>query len=144
MTMTDLMPITVSVLVRATPERAWQAFTSPAAVTQWNFASPDWHCPRAENDLRPGGAFTYRMEARDGSFGFDLEGRFLEVAAPTRLRYTLGDDRPVDVQFVAEGDGTRVTQTFAPEGTHSLEQQREGWQAILENYGRYVESSPGA
>jgi uncharacterized protein YndB with AHSA1/START domain len=141
--MPALPPITVAVSVHASPERAWAAFTDPAAVTQWNFASADWHCPRARNDLRAGGAFSYRMEARDGSFGFDLEGTFRELSPPTHLRYSLGEDREVVVQFTPEGDATRVTQTFTPEGTHTLEQQREGWQAILDNYKRHVERTAG-
>lgn len=139
--MTNPPPVTVSVLVRATPEEAWEAFTNPESVTAWNFASPEWHCPRAVSDLRDGGAFCYRMEAHDGSFGFDFEGRFLKVSPPTELRYSLGPDREVVVQFTPEGPQTLVSQSFTPEATHSLEQQRAGWQAILENYKTYVEGT---
>ncbi len=141
--MTPSSPITVAVLVHASPERAWQAFTEPASITAWNFASPDWHCPRAENDLREGGAFRYRMEARDGSFGFEFEGRFLQVSPPTALRYSLGPDREVTVRFEREGDWTRVSQSVTPEATHTLEQQRAGWQAILDNYKRFAERPAG-
>lgn len=141
--MTILPPVTVSVLVNAAPERAWKAFTSPEAITEWNFASPDWHCPRAKSDLHEGGAFCYRMEARDGSFGFDFEGRFLKVSPPMELRYSLGKEREVVVQITREGGQTRVSQSFAPESTHSLEQQRAGWQSILDNYKKYVEAAKG-
>lgn len=136
-------PITVSVSVRASPRRAWEMFTDPSSVTEWNFASPDWHCPRAENELREGGKFRYRMEARDGSFGFDFEGTFLELSPPTRLRYSLGENREVVVQFTGQGERTLVTESFTPEPTHSLEQQRSGWQSILENYKRHVEAAAG-
>ena len=139
--MTRQSPITVSVLIHATPERAWKAFTDPKAITEWNVASPDWLCPRAENELRDGGAFCYRMEARDGSLGFDFEGRFLQVSVPNKLHYSLGPDREVIVQFTEEGGRTRVSQSFTPEGTHPLEQQKAGWQAILDNYAKYVEAT---
>ncbi len=135
------LPVTVAVLVHATPERAWKAFTSPTSITEWNFASTDWHCPRADNELREGGAFCYRMEARDGSFGFDFEGKFLRVSPPTKLHYSLGPDREVVVQFAQEGEQTRVSQLFTPEATHSIEQQRAGWQSILDNYKKYVEAT---
>ena len=136
-------PITVAVSVRASPERAWKAFTSPTSVTEWNFASADWHCPRAQNDLKEGGSLCYRMEARDGSFGFDFEGKFLELSQPSRLRYSLGEDREVTVTFSQEGEGTLVSQSFTPEPTHSLEQQRAGWQSILDNYKKHVEAAAG-
>jgi uncharacterized protein YndB with AHSA1/START domain len=118
-------------------------FTDPASVTEWNFASPDWHCPRARSELREGGAFCYRMEARDGSFGFDFEGAFLEFSPLTRIRYSLGESREVLVSFVDRGGRTLVTQSVTPEPTHSLEQQRSGWQSILENYKKHVEAAAG-
>jgi uncharacterized protein YndB with AHSA1/START domain len=139
--MSDLLPVTVVVVVHASAERAWEAFTNPTSILQWNFASADWHCPQAQNDLRDGGAFSYRMEARDGSFGFDFEGAFLEVTPPTRLRYSLGPEREVLVEFAPEGEQTRVSQTFTPEATHPVEQQRAGWQAILDNFKAHVESA---
>jgi uncharacterized protein YndB with AHSA1/START domain len=141
--MTSPPDITVTVSVRATAEQAWQAFTNPDSIRAWNFASPDWHCPQARNELRDGGAFCYRMEARDGSFGFDFEGVFLEVSAPTRLRYGLGPEREVLVVFSPEGDRIRVSQSFTPEPTHDLEQQRAGWQSILDHYRRHVEAVAG-
>ncbi len=139
--MSSLDPIMVSVSVQATPKRAWEMFTDPTSVTEWNFASPDWHCPRAQSELRKGGNFCYRMEARDGSFGFDFEGTFLEFSPPSHLRYSLGENREVVVRFVDQGERTLVTQSFTPEPTHSLEQQRAGWQSILENYKQHVEAA---
>jgi uncharacterized protein YndB with AHSA1/START domain len=139
--MTNLPQVTVSVLVRATPERAWKAFTTPESITQWNFASADWHCPHAESELREGGAFRFRMEARDGSFGFDFEGRFRKVSPASELHYSLGPDREVVVQLTHAGEQTQVSQTFTPEETHSLEQQRAGWQSILDNYKKYVNAT---
>ena len=141
--MSALDPITVSVSVQASPRRAWEMFTDPASVTEWNFASPDWHCPHAESELREGGKFRYRMEARDGSFGFDFEGTFLEFSPPTRLRYSLGENREVVVRFVDQGERILVTESFTPEPAHSLEQQRSGWQSILENYKQHVEAAAG-
>ena len=142
--MTALPPVTVAVSVQASPERAWQAFTNPTSVTEWNFASADWHCPRAQNDLREGGTFCYRMEARDGSVGFDFEGTFLELSPAATLRYSLGEGREVVVQFTRDGEQTLVSQSFTPDPTHSLEQQKAGWQSILENYKRHVEATAGA
>lgn len=134
-------PITVSVLVHTTAERAWDAFTNPTAITQWNFASAEWHCPKAQNELTVGGTFSYRMEARDGSFGFDFAGTFIALTPAKHLRFSMGEDREVDVTFEAEGAGTRVSQSFTPEATHSLEEQRSGWQAIMDNYKAYAESA---
>ena len=135
--------VTVEVMVNASPERAWEAFTSPMSIVGWNFASPDWHCPQATNELRSGGAFCYRMEARDGSFGFDFEGKFLEVSPARLLRYSLGPDREVTVLFKREGKQTLVSQSFTPEEAHTLEQQKAGWQAILDNYKNFVHSQAG-
>ncbi|WP_082516712.1 SRPBCC domain-containing protein [Acidovorax sp. Leaf78] len=133
-------PLTVSVEVGCDAQRAWQAFISPAAITAWNFASPEWCCPRAENDLRVGGAFSYRMEAKDGSMGFDFAGTFTELVPHRRLRYALGDSREVVVEFIdLPGGRTEVRQSFTPDTTFPPEQQRAGWQAILENYKKFVE-----
>lgn len=136
----NLAPITVSVELAADAQRAWQAFVSPAAIAAWNFAGPEWCCPRAENDLRVGGAFSYRMEAKDGSMGFDFAGTFTEIVPHRRLRYSLGDQREVLVEFIDLPAGrTEVRQTFTPDGTFPPEQQRAGWQAILDNYKNFVE-----
>jgi uncharacterized protein YndB with AHSA1/START domain len=141
--MSSVEPVTVSVSLRTHPERAWTMFTDPTSVTEWNFALPSWHCPQARSELREGGRFCYRMEARDGSFGFDFEGTFLEVCPPMRLRYSLGAEREVLVQFVHQGERTLVMQTFTPDAMHSVDQQRVGWQSILDNYQRFVEAAAG-
>jgi uncharacterized protein YndB with AHSA1/START domain len=135
----DLSPITVSVLVNSPLARAWAVFTDPAHIVAWNFASDDWCCPRAANDLRVGGEFNNRMEAKDGSMGFDMAGTY-DVVEPLRaIGFTFGDRR-ADIVFTAEGERTRVTETFIPEGTFPREMQQGGWQAILDNYKRRAES----
>jgi len=138
--MTTLAPITVSVEVPGTVEQAWIAFTNTSAIQAWNFASPDWHCPGASNDLKPGGSFCYRMEARDGSMGFDYEGTFKEVSPYRRLSFALGPEREVLVEFLSRGSATEVRQSFTPDTEVSIEQQRAGWQAIMDNYRTYVAS----
>lgn len=135
----DLSPITVEVLVRAPLSRAWQVFTDPAHVVHWNFASPDWHCPRAEADLRVGGVFRNRMEAKDGSMGFDMEGTYDRLEHERHIGFRFGDRR-ADVVFEAVGDQTRVSETFVPEGDFPRELQQAGWQAILDNFRRRAES----
>ncbi len=137
--MQDPSPITVRVTVSADARRAWHVFTDPRLVTQWNFASDDWSCPAAEADLRAGGAFRFRMAARDGSTAFDFEGRYLEVAPVERLKYLLSDGREVVVEFTAVAGGTEVVETFAPDPGASRELQRSGWQAILDNFRALVE-----
>jgi len=136
-------PITVEVLVNAAPEAAWKAFTDPAAIVRWNFAHPSWHCPTAENDLQVGGKFSYRMAARDGSFAFDYAGIYSALEAPRVLEFTLGDligeGRQVKVEFRPEAGGTRVVETFDAENQNSLDQQRQGWQAILDNFRAVAE-----
>lgn len=138
--MSPLEPITVSVEVSCDPATAFAAFTEPASVMAWNFASPDWHCPHATNDVRVGGAFCYRREARDGSMGFDFEGTFLDVEPGALLRFGLGPERVVTVEFTPVVGGTAVRETFTPEDEHPLEMQRAGWQAILDNYRAHAES----
>ena len=132
------MPITVSITTHAPLAKVWQAYTTPADIVQWNAASDDWHTTRAEVDLRPGGRFCSRMEAKDGSFGFDFEGSYTEVVEHRLIGYAFGD-RSAQVRFVEVDGHTRVTVTFDPEDSHSLEQQQEGWQAILENFKKHVE-----
>lgn len=133
--------ISVSAVVNAPIERVWDAFTQPEHIKAWNFASEDWHCPEATNDLRVGGAFSYRMAARDESMAFDFGGVYTDVLKHKRIAYTIGDGRTVDVQFKALNDTqTEVTERFELEGTHSEDQQREGWQAILNEFKRHAES----
>jgi uncharacterized protein YndB with AHSA1/START domain len=133
--------ITVQSNVKAPVEKVWQFWTLPEHITKWNNASDDWHTPRATNDLRTGGSFTARMEAKDGSFGFDFGGVYDEVKQHEIIAYTIGDGRKVKVIFSPEGDGTKVVETFDAEGTHSIEMQRDGWQAILDNFKKYAESN---
>ena len=134
--MTDT--ITVETRVPASPRSAWSAYTAPEAITCWNQATPEWHCPSAEVDLREGGRHSARMEARDGSMGFDLAGTYEEVDAPRALTLRLDDGRRARTTFEAEGGGTRVRTVFDPEGAHPVEMQRDGWQAILDSYAAFV------
>lgn len=131
--------ITVEVLVDAGLEDAWNAFVEPEAVMEWNFATSEWHCPRAVNELRVGGTFDYRMEAVDGSAGFDFGGRYTDVRPKEGFRYTMGDGREVSTHFEPSGAGTRVRTIFEAEDGYTPERQQAGWQAILDNYKRYVE-----
>lgn len=132
--------ITVENIINAPVEKVWEYWTSPQHIMQWNNASPDWHTPRAENDLRTGGSFLSRMEARDGSMGFDFGGIYDEVRPLEYIAYTLGDQRKVKISFSAENGGTRVTESFDAENVHSAEMQRAGWQSILDNFKRYTET----
>jgi uncharacterized protein YndB with AHSA1/START domain len=131
--------ITVETIVRAPVADVWKAYTSPTDIVKWNAASDDWHTTTSNVDLRVGGAFSSRMEAKDGSFGFDFAGIYTEVIPNQRLAYSFGE-RIATIEFVAVAEGVRVTVSFDAESTHSTEQQRGGWQAILDNFQRYVES----
>jgi uncharacterized protein YndB with AHSA1/START domain len=133
------MIITIDVTVNASVEAAWEAWTTPDQITRWNFASDDWSCPRAELDLRAGGKFKYRMEAKDGSIGFDFEGVFTVVIPNQKLEYSLGDDRKVTVDFIPEAGATRIVESFQAEDAHSGEAQRQGWLAILHNFKKLVD-----
>lgn len=131
--------ITVEVLVNAPIEKIWQFWTKPEHITKWNTASEDWHTTRAENDLKTSGKFLFRMEAKDGSFGFDFEGIYTDVKTNVKISYTLLDDRKVDVTFSSTEKGVQITETFEAENVNSLELQKFGWQAILNNFKTYVE-----
>jgi uncharacterized protein YndB with AHSA1/START domain len=135
-----MQQITIERLVRAPMERVWSAWTTPADITQWNAASDDWHTTRASVDLREGGSFSSRMEARDGSMGFDFEGTYTRVQPHELLECALGD-RMLRVEFIPGADGVTVRETFDAEPTFSIEQQRSGWQAILDNFARHVEGA---
>lgn len=135
------MQVTVDVTVNAPIETIWRAYTTPADIVQWNAASPDWHTPRAEVDLRAGGAFLFRMEARDGSVGFDFAGTYTRVEPHRRIEYAFGDRTATITFSEAPGGGITVRVIFDAEHVHPVEQQRQGWQAILDNFARYVESS---
>lgn len=133
------MKITVETTVRAPIDAVWHAYSNPEDIVHWNAASDDWHTTRSAVDLRPGGRFSSRMEARDGSFGFDFEGTYTRVEANRLIEYELGD-RKARVEFEDTPSGVRVRVSFDPEASHSIEQQRDGWQAILDRFQRYVES----
>lgn len=133
------MKITVEARIAAPVEKIWNAYVSPEAITQWNAASDDWHTPTATLDLRPGGAFCYRMEARDGSIGFNFEGTFTGIVPNERIEYTFGD-RTAQVEFCPGDSDVQVRVTFDPENEFPVEAQRHGWQSILNNFKRYVES----
>lgn len=133
------MKITVQTLVKAPMADVWQAYVMPADIMQWNAASDDWHTPHAEVDLRVGGRFLARMEARDGSMGFDFEGVYTRITEHRDIAYRFGD-REAEVVFAEEAGGVRVKVTFDAEDTHTIQQQSEGWQAILDNFAKHVES----
>jgi len=133
--------VTVQNTVNAPVEKVWEYWTKPEHITKWNFASDDWHSPRAENDLRAGGKFVSRMEAKDGSFGFDFGGTYDEVEPNKYIEYTIGDGRKVKVNFTAKGDTTEVVESFEAENTNPVEMQKGGWQAILDNFKKYTETN---
>jgi uncharacterized protein YndB with AHSA1/START domain len=132
--------ITVSAEVQGELEKVWNAWTSPAHIVHWNFADDSWHAPAAVNDLRVGGKFSYRMEAKDGSVGFDFSGVYLEIIEHVLIAYTMDDGRKARVSFEALGDSTVVTEVFEPETMNAPELQQTGWQMILDNFKRHAES----
>lgn len=134
------MKITVATTVAAPVEAVWRAYTTPADIVRWNAASDDWQTTAATVDLRPGGAFSSRMEAKDGSAGFDFAGTYTEVVAHERIGYTFGD-RTAVVTFAPAPDGTTVTVSFDAETANPVELQRQGWQAILDAFARHVEAT---
>jgi uncharacterized protein YndB with AHSA1/START domain len=131
------MKISVSVEINAPIAKAWDAYVSPEAINQWNFASDDWQCRDARVDLRVGGSFSSHMEAKDGSFGFDFEGTYTNIIEHKLLEYSFGD-RTARVVFEQVGEDSRVTVEFDTEDENSVDMQREGWQSILNNYAKYV------
>ena len=133
--------ITVKSTILKPVSQVWEFFTKPEHITHWNFATPEWKCPSAKSDLRPGGHFSYRMEAKDGSFGFDYEGVFDEVIPENKLSYHLDDGRKVEVFFnKIDETTTEVAEVFEPEASNSLEMQRDGWNKILHNFEKYAEN----
>ena len=138
---TDKTRITVEALVDAPAERVWEFWNGPEHITKWCSATEEWHTPRSENDVRVGGKFSSRMEAKDGSMGFDFAGVYDEVRPNERLAYTMGDDRKVEISFTKQGDATQVTETFDAEETNPVEMQQGGWQAILNNFKKYAEEN---
>jgi uncharacterized protein YndB with AHSA1/START domain len=135
------MKIKIEATIAADPKAVWQIWTQPEHITKWNFASPEWHCPSASNDLRKGGKFVSRMEAKDGSFGFDFEGTYDEVIDQRKISYVMSDGRKVVTDFEKVGNQTKVSTVFDAEDENSAEMQKNGWQAILNNFKNYVERS---
>ncbi len=131
--------IRITTDVNASIEKVWDFYTNPQHITQWNFASADWCCPRASSDLRTGGVFSSRMESRDGKYGFDFEGVYDEVVDKKSIKYTFGGRR-AQVIFEDLADHVTVTVEFEPEHENSLQMQRDGWQSILNNFKSYVET----
>jgi uncharacterized protein YndB with AHSA1/START domain len=133
------MRISVEVTISAPVAEVWRAYTTPGDIIQWNAASDDWHTTTATVDLRAGGSFSSRMEARDGSMGFDFAGTYTRIITHQLIEYSFGD-RMAQVEFAAGPDSVKVTVSFDGESTHSEQQQRDGWQAILNNFKRHVEA----
>lgn len=133
--------ITIKAIVNATPEKVWSFWTEPKHIVKWNAASDDWHTTKAENDLRVGGKFSSRMEAKDGSFGFDFGGTYTTVEPNTHIAYTLDDERKVTIDFKQKSDTVQITETFEAESENPMEMQRGGWQAILDNFKKYTEEN---
>ena len=136
----DPVTITVETVVHSPVEKVWEYWTEPEHIKQWNNASDDWHTPFAENDLKVGGKFVSRMEAKDGSFGFDFSGVYDEVSVNESIAYTIGDGRKVKIVFIRQENDTRIIESFEAEETNTIEMQQAGWQAILDNFKKYAES----
>jgi uncharacterized protein YndB with AHSA1/START domain len=135
------MKITVETLVRAKLNKVWDAWNNPADIKQWNSAQADWHTTKSTVDLREGGKFESRMEAKDGSEGFDFEGTYTRIVPNKAIQFRMSDGREVDVEFVESAGGVLVKETFDAETENTPELQRQGWQAILDNFGRHVEAT---
>ena len=138
---TNATKITVESTIQAPVEKVWKLWSAPEHITQWCNASDDWHVPKAENDLRTGGRFSTRMEAKDGSFGFDFGGVYDQVKTNELIEYTLGDNRKVVIRFTANGNETSVVETFDAENENPVDMQQAGWQAILNNFKKYTEAN---
>lgn len=135
----NTVKIKVSETISADSQKVWDYWTAPEHITKWNFASDDWHCPNADNDLRVGGKYRARMEAKDGSSGFDFEAVYDKVIDQKIIAYTMTDGRQAITNFENLGDQTKVTTTFDAETENPIDMQKDGWQAILHNFKKYVE-----
>lgn len=133
--------ITVQALVAANRQKVWDYYTKPEHITQWNYAIETWHCPTASNDIRVGGKYLARMEAKDGSYGFDFEATYNEIIDGESFTYTMADNRVVNVIFRELGNSTEVTITFDAENENPAEMQQQGWQSILNNFKQYTEKN---
>ena len=133
--------ITIEAVIDADIQKVWDYYNSPEHITKWNYASNDWHCPKAENDMKIGGVYLARMEAKDGSFGFDFKAIYDEIIPLAKVAYTLGDERKVVTTFVKQDDKTKVITFFDAEGVNLIDMQKAGWQSILNNFKRYTENN---
>lgn len=133
--------VTIESTINAPVSKVWEYWSKPEHVTRWNAASDDWHSPSGTNDLRAGGRFNFRMEAKDGSMGFDFTGTYDVVAQDKYIEYTMDDGRKVKVHFESNGNTTKVVESFDAEQTHPVDFQRAGWQAILDNFKKYTEAN---
>lgn len=133
--------ITVEAIVDAPVEKVWEYFSLPKHIVNWNNASDDWFTPRADNDFREGGGFNFRMEAKDGSMGFDFAASYNKIIQNEFIEYTLADDRNVKIEFAPEADKTKIIERFEAETFNSVEMQKMGWQSILDNFKKYTESN---
>lgn len=133
--------ITVQTTINAPAEKVWSYWNAPSHVVKWNSPSDDWHTPKATNDVRTGGSFSYTMAAKDGSMSFDFAGRYTEVEAHRKIAYTMEDDRKVTNLFDTDGDAVTLTVTFEAETENPVEMQRGGWQSILDSFKRYTEAN---
>lgn len=132
--------IKVDTSVEKDLDKVWEFWTKPEHIAKWNQATEDWMCSNAENDLQKGGKFVYRMEAKDGSYGFDFSGEYMEVKPKEKLVYALEDGRSAEINFSEEHGKTIITETFEPESENPEDQQKEGWQAILNSFKKYAET----
>ncbi len=133
--------ITVETTINATLEKVWNFWTNPKHIINWNFASPDWHSPFAENDLEVGKKFKFTMASRDGKMSFDFEGQYTTIKNHALIEYKIMDGRQVSITFKKQENLILITQTFEPESENSLALQQQGWQAILDNFKKYVEQN---
>jgi uncharacterized protein YndB with AHSA1/START domain len=134
------MILTAEAIINAPIETVWEAWISPEHIKKWNFASDDWHCPHVSVDFRVGGEFTSRMEAKDGSIGFDLKARYSAIEPMQTIKYIMEDQRSINIYFSTTNQGVRVIQDFEAEKENEPQLQQQGWQAILESFKRYVEA----
>lgn len=137
----NVVELTVEVEINATVNKVWKMWTTPEDICKWNNASEDWHTTRAENDLRSGGSFLSRMEAKDGCFGFDFTGSHIEVTDGKLIASVMSDGRKMNVTFISDGNKTKVIETFEAENENTLDLQQAGWQAILNSFKKYAESN---
>ncbi len=133
------MMITVQTTIKAPIKKVWECWTNADHIINWNFASDEWHCPKASNDLKSGGEFNWRMEAKDGSMGFDFTGVYEQIKENELITYKMSDGRKVEIKFTELNDEVKLSESFEAEGINSDEMQRAGWQAILENFKIHVE-----